>query len=350
MSQSKQPVRVGFLGAGNIAEAHLSAMGPDVDVEAVAIADVNETLASERASKHGIPNVYTDYRKLLENPNVDAVVVGLPNFLHAPVSIEAMQAGKDVLCEKPMAIDVDDATKMVETANSTGRTLMVAQNYRYQPEMRALKNLIEQGRLGDIYLVKVGWFRRKGIPGWGSWFTQKEKSGGGCLIDIGVHMLDVAWYLMGSPKPLTVSGSTFSAFGPQKRGLGGWGYRDESGFFDVDDAASAFLRFEGASALTLDVSWALNQPDRMWLEVMGDRAGATALDGPLTIYEEVDGETRQWQPEVEQYDGRKELLNHFAHCCRTKERPISPAEDGLEMTRMLTGIYRSSDQSEEIAL
>lgn len=347
---SRDLLNIAVVGAGSIAASHLKTFTPENGARAVAIADVNEEAARARAQEFGIPHVYRDYKEMLELPEIDAVVVCVPNFLHAPVSLAALEKGKHVLCEKPMAIDESDARAMVELAQEQQKILMVGQNYRYRPEVDKVRQLLEDGTLGRIYWVKVGWMRRKGIPGWGSWFTQKDKSGGGCLIDIGVHMLDVGWYLMGAPRPLTVVGSTFAAFGPEKRGLGGWGTPNWDGHFDVDDGATAVVRFEGGATLTLDVSWAANHPDRMWLHIMGDRGGVTMFDGPLTVYREVDGQVEQWQPEVEQKDPRDEVTRHFVHCCRTGERPRSPGEHGLEVTRMLLGIYRSSETGREAVL
>lgn len=347
---SGELLNIAIVGAGSIAASHLKSFIPENGAQVVAIADVNQDAARARAEEFGVPNVYGDYREMLEQPDIDAVVVCVPNFLHAPVSLAALEKGKHVLCEKPMAIDEKDARAMVELAKERQKILMVGQNYRYHAEVQKVRELVEQGVLGRIYWVKVGWMRRKGIPGWGSWFTQKDKSGGGCLIDIGVHMLDAGWYLMGTPRPLTVAGSTFSAFGPEKRGLGGWGTPNHNGFFDVDDGATAVIRFEGGAALTLDVSWAANHPDRMWIHVMGDKGGVTMFDGPLTVYQEVDGRTEQWTPPVEPKDARHEVARHFVECCRTGQSPRSPGEDGLEVTRMLLGIYESSETGREVLL
>ena len=348
MSDSTE-LRIGVVGAGGIAAAHLQSIGPKVGARAVAIADVNVAAARERAEKAGIPAVYEDYRDLIADPQVDAVLVCVPNFLHAPVSIAALKAGKHVLCEKPMATTVADARQMVEVAKANQRTLMLGQHYRYIAEVRKAKELIAQGVLGRIYFAKTGWIRRKGIPGWGSWFTQKERSGGGCLIDIGVHMLDVAWYLMGSPAPERVLGATFAEFGPKRRGLGGWGTRNDQGTFDVEDLASAIVRFRTGSALTVDVSWAAHHPDKIWLHLMGEKGGITLFDGPLTVYTEENGEQRQWQPEVQKDETREVLWRHFVHCCRTGARPISSGEEGLEVTRMLRAIYESAESGGSVS-
>jgi len=343
-------LRVGVVGAGGIAAAHLESLSQQVGARAVAIADVNEELARERAERFGIAAVYADYRELVANPEVDAVLVCVPNYLHAPVAIAALTAGKHVFCEKPMATSVDEAREMVEAAKAHQRVLMLGQHYRYLGEVRKVKELIAQGALGRIYFAKAGWMRRQGIPGWGSWFTQKERAGGGCLIDIGVHMLDVAWYLMGSPPPDSVLGATFAAFGPEKRGLGSWGVRDEAGHFDVEDLASAVVRFKTGSALTVDVSWAAHHPDRMWLYLLGERGGVSLFDRPLTVYTEEGGQLREWQPEVSRDDVRPHLLRHFVYCCRTGARPISPGEEGLEVTRMLQAIYESAKSGRSVSL
>lgn len=345
-----QLLGIGIIGAGSIAESHLSACRAELGARAVAIADLNLDLARERAAKYGVSAVYTDYRELLDNPEVDAVIVCVPNFLHAPVSLAALERGKHVLCEKPMAIDESDAWAMVETAKAQGKILMVGQNYRFHSEVQHVKRMIDEGRLGQIHWARVGWMRRQGIPGWGSWFTQKKQSGGGSLIDIGVHMLDVAWYLMGTPQPRNVTAATFSIFGPRKEGLGNWGTHNHQGTFDVDDGASAVVRFDGGRILTLDVTWAAHHPDRMWIHLMGDRGGVTMFDGPLVVYETVDGRAETSYPHVHGNDIRADMMRHFVHCCNTGAIPLSPGDDGYEVTRMLLGIYRSSEQGREVDL
>lgn len=353
MAQSTKALGIGVVGAGGIAGAHLRTIqneGAALGVRAVAISDINQEQAKARAETFDIPAVYTDYEALINDPRVDAVLVCTPNFLHAPVTLAALAANKHVLCEKPMANSVEEAEAMVQTARQNGRILMIGQHYRYTPEVRALKALIDQGAFGRVYMVKTGWLRRKGIPGWGSWFTQKDKAGGGCLIDIGVHMLDVAWYLMGSPKPTRVMGATFAEFGPHQRGLGGWGTKNLDGYFDVEDLASAMVRFDEGQALTIDVSWAAHHPDKTWLHVMGDKGGATLLDGPLTVYTEENGELKEWQPEVDREETRTRLWQHFAECCRTGRQPISSGDEGLQVTRMLQAIYTSATSGSESVL
>lgn len=343
-------IGIGVIGAGNISYAHLQAFSQLPDARLVAVADVVQPMAQKRAAEFNIPHVYGDHRLLLERADVDAAVVCVPNFLHAPVAIEALAAGKHVLCEKPMATDPAAAAAMVEAAKRAQKILMIGLNYRYRADSRYLKKEIERGAFGTVYFGKTGWFRRRGIPGWGTWFTQKSKSGGGPLIDIGVHMLDLCWWLMGSPRPVSVSGATFAAFGPKKEGLGTWGTPNFEGYFDVEDLASGFIKCENGAAITLDVSWAAHTPDRHFLSVMGEKAGASMFEGGLRIYTTQGGQNADIVPETAGENERMVLSRHFLECVRTGQTPISSGEQGLWVTRMLDGLYRSAATGREVLL
>lgn len=342
-------IRIGVIGAGAIAASHLAACRDNEGLRAVAIADINLESAQRRADEFGVPHVFQRYEDLIARDDVDAVINCLPNYLHAPVSIAALEAGKHVLCEKPMARTAEEAEKMLETAKRHDRVLMIGLNHRYRPEVLALRRWVEEGKLGKIYLGESGWIRRKGIPGWGSWFTQKEYSGGGALIDIGVHMLDLVWFLMGTPKPKAVSAVTFQELGTRKIGLGDWGTPNFDGTFDVDDLASAMIRFEDGTALNVQVSWAAHRPDATWTRLLGNAAGAEVTEGGVTIYREEDGRTVTEHPPIPHQGAGDVRAPHFAECIRTGSKPLSSGEDGLVLQRMLDAIYRSSELQQEVA-
>jgi predicted dehydrogenase len=201
-------------------------------------------MGRKTAEEFGVKNVFTDYREMLSMDGIDAVSVCVPNHLHSTMAIDAFEAGKHVICEKPLAITPAEGEAMVAAGKKAGKLFMTAFNNRFRGDTQLLKKMIESGELGDIYYAKTGWIRRKGIPGMGGWFTTKAKSGGGPLIDIGVHVLDLAMWLMGNPKAVTVSGSTYAQFGPKGEGLGGWGHAEENGTFDVEDLAAGFIRMD----------------------------------------------------------------------------------------------------------
>ncbi len=248
--------------------------------------------AEQRASEFGIDRVHATPQELLENPELDAVVIGVPNQFHAPLAIEALKHGKHVLLEKPMSIDSESARLIFETASESGKLLMMAHQMRWSALNRAIKQQVDQGTLGRIYNVKTGWVRKKGIPGWGSWFTRKDQSGGGPLIDIGVHMLDLSLYLMGNPKPVSVYGSTYAEFGPQRRGMGTWGTPNLEGYYDVEDLATAMIKMDNGATLLLEVSWAAHAAgakEEPYVQLMGTEAGlAVSGDTGMLITHEDD--------------------------------------------------------------
>ncbi len=244
-------IRIGVIGAGNIGNVHLQHFSKLSDLcEIHAITDVYLPLAESRAKQYTIPHVFASTNELIQHPEIDAVIVGVPNQFHAPLAIQALEAGKHVLLEKPMGIDADAARLIYSASKKTDKVLMIAHQMRWEYVSMMIKEQIERGELGQIYTAKTGWYRRKGIPGWGTWFTRMDQSGGGPLIDIGVHMLDLALYLMGHPKPVSVFGSTYAEFGPKKRGIGSWGKPDWNGVYDVEDLATAMIKMEDGGSLT----------------------------------------------------------------------------------------------------
>ncbi len=255
-------IRLGFIGAGNIGRVHLETFEKVEGARLYAIADVDGQLAHARAAQFGISKVHESVDALVEDANVDAVVIGVPNRLHAELAIQALAAGKHVLLEKPMALNAEQAKQIVRAHQQAGTVLMIPHQMRWQWVSQEIRRQVEQGAIGRVYFAKTGWLRRKGIPGWGTWFTRKDQAGGGPLIDIGVHMLDLALYLMCNPKPVTVFGSTYAEFGPKKKGIGDWGTPNWDGYFDVEDLASAQIRMEDGSTLTLEVSWPCMQGHR----------------------------------------------------------------------------------------
>ncbi|MCX8052848.1 MAG: Gfo/Idh/MocA family oxidoreductase, partial [Armatimonadetes bacterium] len=207
-------IRVGIVGTG-IGRHHARGYQKCPDVEIRAFCDIDETRARRCAEEYGARDVYTDFREMMKDPEIDAVSVCTPNALHAPVTITAFEAGKHVICEKPLATNAADGRAMVEAGKKAGKIFMMAFNNRFRGDTQLLKKCIEAGELGEIYYAKTGWLRRKGIPGMGGWFTTKSMSGGGPLIDLGVHVLDLTLWLMGNPKPTYVLGSSYAKFGPE---------------------------------------------------------------------------------------------------------------------------------------
>ncbi|AEI41525.1 Gfo/Idh/MocA family protein [Paenibacillus mucilaginosus] len=340
-------LHIGVIGAGNIGNVHIQEFQKLPDVVITAVTDVYQPMAISRAKEYGIPTVHVTYQDLLQDPNVDAVVVAVPNESHAPIAIEALRAGKHVLLEKPMAVNAASAKEIVKAHLKSGKVLMMAHQMRWEPLNLQVKEQIDKGALGKIYNVKTGWLRRKGIPGWGTWFTQMHKAGGGPLIDIGVHMLDLSLHLMGSPKPVSVFGTTYAEFGPKKKGIGTWGKPDWNGFYDVEDLATALIKLDNGSTLSLDVSWAANTGfinNGPYIYLMGSDGGASLQGDKGTLHTELFDRTADVDLVIPQNDegARVRMSRHFVDCVRENREPITSAMSGLTNSLVLEAIYESS--------
>ncbi|MCS7458679.1 Gfo/Idh/MocA family oxidoreductase [Paenibacillus doosanensis] len=352
---SKEQIRLGIIGAGNIGNVHIQTFGQlpeDAFIEAVT--DSYYPLAQQRAAQYGIPKCYQSAEELIADPAVDAVVIGVPNQWHAPLAVQALQAGKHVLLEKPMAIDVPSAREIVRAQRESGKVLMIPHQMRWEWLPLQIKEQVDKGALGHIYNAKTGWFRRKGIPGWGTWFTQREQSGGGPLIDIGVHMLDLAFFLMGNPKPVSVYGSAYAEFGPRKRGIGTWGTPNWDGRFDVEDLATALIKMEDGSTLSLEVSWAVHMDtdSQHFIHLMGSEGGASIRGGQGKLLTETFDraiETSLVTPEKDE-GGRVRLSRHFIECIREGKQPDTSAMTGFTNNLILDAIYESSKTGHEVIL
>ncbi|MCA1596227.1 MAG: Gfo/Idh/MocA family oxidoreductase, partial [Chloroflexi bacterium] len=268
-------VRIGIIGAGGIAQgAHLPGYKACADAEVVAVADVFESTARAAAEKFDVPNVFTDYHKMLRMPEIDAVSVCTPNFMHKDATVAALKAGKHVLVEKPMAMNARECDAMLKAARESGKKLQVGFNNRFNSNSQALKRFIEGGDLGEVYYARAQALRRRGIPGWGV-FTQKDKQGGGPLIDIGVHILDLTLWLLGHPKPVAVSGTARQDFGKRKDILGLMGQWDTDNF-TVEDFAVGFVRFDNGATLVLESSFVANiENDVFNTQILGTEGGCT---------------------------------------------------------------------------
>ncbi|NLT43289.1 MAG: Gfo/Idh/MocA family oxidoreductase [Anaerolineae bacterium] len=355
-------IRVGIIGAGGIAQhAHIPGYKDAPGVKIVAVADPKEGRAQKVADHFDIPNAYTSAEDLLAAGGIDAVSICSPNAFHASQSIAALKAGLHVLCEKPMAISVPDAEAMIATAKETGKQLMIGMTNRFRPDTQTLRDYAQAGMLGDIYYFKAGWLRRSGIPGYGSWFTTKSQSGGGCLLDIGVHYLDLALWIAGFPKPVSVTGTTFAEFGPRGLALGNWGediYREGKQTFDVDDLATAFIRFEGGQVLTLEVSWAahVGEGGENYIRFLGTKGGAemssrNGAEYPVRYFSDSFGSS--YDSTVYVSPGRNTHwteIKHFVSCIRGEAELAIKHEEALTVIKILSAIYESAKTGKSVQL
>ena len=343
---------VAVIGAGAIGRYHIESFQQHPAARVVALVETNAERGREAAEHYDIPDLFADYREVLKRADVDIVSIALPNYLHAPVALAALKAGKHVMLDKPMATDARAAARVVAEAKRRRRLLMVGQNQRFTPAVQTLKQLVERGVLGEVYHAKAQWLRRSGIPRIGSWFTQKEFAGGGCTYDIGAHVLDQTLYLMGEFAATAVSGQTYAKFGPRGRGDGTWGHSeiDPSKPFDVEDLSVAFIRLRSGRTVLLETSWAAHQPqpDVNGTQLFGTEAGATT--NPLQLFRpgrrgyRVE-KIRPLPPRV-----NPDRMVHFINVLLGREEPHVRPEESLAVQRILDAIYRSAATGREVRL
>jgi predicted dehydrogenase len=336
-----KPFKVAVLGTGNSAHDHVNGF-LKAGVEVVAVHGSNPERRDSFAKQYGIPIQVSDYRELLHMAEIDAVAICLPNYLHAPIAIDAMRAGKHVLTEKPMALDGASAAEMVRVQKETNKTLMVSLQVRYSPAVRLAKQFAAE--FGEIYYGKCAYTRRSGIPGWGSWFTRKEQAGGGPTVDVAIHVLDQCLYLMGYPRPLYVSAHTYAKFGVRGQGKGPWGTPDPTGYCDVEDLASALITLENGGVIALETSWAYHGPDKRSVEVFGTEGGLSLdMMTSLTVYKNQFDTPVTLNPTLPEEDERDNMAKHFVECCTTGKTPDTSPEHGLILNKIFDAIYKSGD-------
>ena len=352
-SKAKLPatIGVGIIGSGGIARGvHIPGYQKLSNANVVAISDPFEGARTAAAEQFGIENSYEDFREMLKRDDIHVVSVTTPNFLHAEATIAALEAGKHVLCEKPLAMNVAEGEAMVEDSRRTGNKLMCGFHFRFSPEVQCLKRFAQAGEFGNMYHARTTAMRRRGIPGWGM-FINKEKNGGGPLIDIGVHMLDSTLHVLGFPKPVAVSGKTYQMFGKRKNVLGlmgQWDYKN----FTVEDFAAALIRFEDGSTLSLESSFVANMEaaDKMSFQIYGDQGGASF--GPLKMFTERNQTLLDITPAFlpSGVQAHHAQIASFVDSVVNDKPVFTPGEEALEVTRIIDAIYESSERNAEVTL
>jgi len=344
------PLKVAVIGTG-MGRYHMKEFVESPNVELAAVCDLNREEAVQFARQHGCKTVVTDYHDLWEVANLDAISIAVPNYLHAPIAIEALERGLHVLCEKPMATSLEDAKRMVETAETQNKRLMIGMSQRFKPQSMALRAMVERGDLGEIYYARSTWIRRRGVPvihfsqsgsmGRGTWFVDKEKAGGGALFDIGVHMFDLTWWLMGNPRPVSVSAASY-------RNLWTDEFARREITFDVDELSSALVRFENGVTALFDVSWAANQANEMNVRIFGTEAGLQVY--PPVVYSEPEwGELQAQEIEVDELEPALTPRRHFVDCIRDPGKSmIASGRECLWVMAVLDAVQRSAECGHEV--
>jgi predicted dehydrogenase len=344
----KDKLRVGIVGVGGIGrDQHLPGWSKVPFAEVVAAADVSEE-ALHQAPLTSTCRRFHDWKDLVALDDLDVVDVCTPNRMHAPIALAALQAGKHVLCEKPLATTAEEVAALARTAEQEDRLLMAAQHFRFDPMVRQLKALVDGGLLGDIYYVRAQWLRRRLVPARPT-FVERRLSGGGPVLDIGVHVLDLAYWLLGAPEPVSVSAVVEAKLAHRPDVSGSWGDWDRSRF-DVEDFAAGFVRFANGAALTLETSWLAFQPEREVVRVqcLGTRGGAIWPDGVLV------GETNQVPWDLRPSEASKvpphqeEILQFALAVWENRPSPV-PVAQSLSVVRILEGFYESGRIGREVS-
>jgi len=343
-------IRVGVIGAGAIGKIHVDAYRELPDVEVVAIAEKGTRRAKERAEVCGVDRYFGDYRKLLELKEIDAVNVCTPNYLHCRQTLDALKAGKHVICEKPMAMNVAEARKMVAAAKKARRTFMMAFCQRFFGPGQTAKKLMKSGEVGKVYHVRLEYIRRRGIPGLGGWFTSQAQAGGGPMLDVGVHFLDLALWLTGYPEATTASAGSHRVFGHRKdyTYLGMWGTTPvPGGPFTVEDLLSGFVRFKNGMTVKLEAAWACNSDTRGFVEILGDKGGLKILPD-VEFFGKRHGHLVDMKAQFKKVNGYVEELRHFVGCLRTGRKPMATGEQGAKVQRIIDALYKSAKLKKEV--
>lgn len=358
-------INVGIIGAGGMLKYHAEGFrkaGANIH----AICDASPVAAEAAAKAWGAPHTYESVEKMLADcPDLDAVSIIVPNKFHAPLSIQCLNAGKHVFCEKPPALSAAEVEEMIAAASKAGKRLMFNFNNRARPESQAMKRYIENGDAGVIQAAQAKWIRRTGIPGFGGWFTNKALSGGGPLIDL-LHMLDLAMYFMGYPEPAHVLANTFDSFITDKSFKGPWGIPDRAdGVNDVESAAHGFITFRDGQVLSLQVSWAeMVKREEVSVVFQGTKAGGkverlfgrdgvdeTAID-TCELYVQENGNSVNRSIITQQCEdmGRSDSAANFINACTGAAEPFNTPDQALKLMRVVDAIYASAKTRQPVSL
>jgi predicted dehydrogenase len=349
-----EKMKIGIVGMGAIGNVHADAYKATGAADIAAICDVDPVKLSSSGERLGVKTRFADYRELV-GEHIDAVLVCVGNTLHREVAIAALRAGKHVFLEKPMAMNAKEAQEIASAARRARRVLQMGMVWRQNATAKVVREYVKDGLLGEIYHIRAVILRRRGIPGLGGWFTTKAQSGGGPMIDIGVHWFDLSMWLSGLWKPTRVSAMTYAKFGPRMaeyRYVGMWaGPPKLDGKFDVEDYSTGFVRFGNKATMSFEVSWAGNTDDEGFVEVIGDKGGAKVMsDGkPVRILTEHNNRpadiTPQYNVNANGFQGQAQA---FAAACRGECPPAATAEEGVTVMKLIDAIYASSAANKEV--
>lgn len=361
-------LKMGIIGAGQVTRGSAKSINKHEDAKVVAAFDRSEKRLGELREENDIPRGYDSIEGLLADDEVEAVYVALPNKFHAETAIKVLESGRHCILDKPFALNYAEAKRVADVAEKSGNVFCLGMNQRYPAGRQRVRKLVKDGVLGEVYHAKGYWFRRSGIPKLQTWFGHKALSGGGGLLDIGVHMLDVTMWMADNFKPTSVLGKTYTKFGNRGLGEGNWGMsdRDPSLTFDVDDFASAFITFENGMTATLDVTWAAHQEadSRDGSQLFGSEAGASIDPAKLFRRPDPKGDYEVLPLGDEgagagPQEGTLGVPVEFEHCDRFhnfinvilgREELCCKIEESLVVQKVLDAIYESSRTGKQVMI
>ena len=340
-------LRVGVIGLG-MGVGHIRGFTSHKETDVVAAADLSRERREKVEKEYSISSVYEDGEHMLEQEELDIAVIATPNMLHAPLTIKAVEQGCHVLCEKPMAMTVEQAEAMKRTADENSRILTINFSYRFSDISFALKRQIEKGILGDIYYARTVWHRRRFFPGFGGWFGSKAKSGGGPLIDLGVHRIDLALWLMGNPGPVSVYGVTHDSYVQEM-------IKDSDIEYDCEDLAVAMIKLEGGMTLVVETSWGLHGKNSEYMRtaVYGTKGSAVqrnieqgySFEGWLYLEENGDLYDKKL---IKSEMSAPSVHQNMVDVIKGRAENIGSPQSGIDVQKILNGIYQSAETGREV--
>lgn len=342
-------MNIGIIGAGSIAKYHINAYEKNPLCKVKAIADLNRDTAAALAKEYNIPDIYTDYREMLADESIDAVSIVTPTFTHKNIVLDAINAKKHILCEKPPALNADETRECVQAAKKSGKFFMYALVCRFRGDVQYVKSYIDSGKMGRILSAEGA--RMASLSKFNGWFNSRAK-GGGVLRDAAIHELDLMLYFMGYPKPKTVlafsDNSNKDLLNKVRSEIDGWKSADKNAYErDIEDFIRGFVTFESGACLSINATgvFRISEP-RRYVEVNGDMAGARlwANGGKLEMSEITDDlKERSFEPETENLNGYDEEINYFIDCCGGRENTMCPPDEAVRLMEIIDALYKSAD-------
>ena len=346
-----KPLRVGVIGCGGIAQTHIKYLKKYPGVSIVCGADIEPAALDRMRDSHGVTLLFDDYNKMLKEVGdaVDAISICTPNGVHYEAAMAAANAGKHILCEKPMAMNAEQCQEMAYAAKANNVEFVIGFQHRFEPKSKVIRDMVQSGALGKILYVRAQALRRRGIPNWGV-FGQKALQGGGPMIDIGVHILETSHSLIGNPKPITATGNTYTFLGNKKSNVksvwAGWDHET----YTVEDMAVGMIRFDTGAMLTIESSFVAHiEHDIFNVQIFGEKGGAV-WEGSK-IYTDFNDYMINASPAfIGNWDMWDYKMKHFVDVARGERANEAPAEHGVMVQKMLDGVYASAAAGKEVTI